>query len=135
MKTKVSRNSSGFTLIEIMIALFVASLAIVAYVGTNIIVHRSTEEMHERTIAIQNANQVIERMRNTTRTVSFPSGLVAAFPDGGAVAGFNNLANEQVTVSYDSTTANPLNVTVTVGWLSYGGRQSTKTVQTYITQR
>jgi len=128
-------HSSGFTMVELMIALFVAALAIVGYIGGNIAIQRHAEELHERTVALQDANQVAERMRSAARTGNFPANLVAAFPDNGAIAGFNNLTNEQVTVSYVNTTADPLDVTVSVNWQSYARRQSTASLRTYITQR
>ena len=120
---------------EIMIALFVISLVLGGYIGGNILAQRNSEEMHERTVAIQNANQVIEQMRTASNTGTFPANVVTAFPQNSNPAGFNNLTNEVVTVSYARTTANPLRVTVTVTWRSYTGRPSTETVQTYITQR
>lgn len=127
----------GFTIVELMIALFVASLVIAGYVGANILAQKNTEEMNERTVAIQDANQVIERMRNVSNTENwdFPEDTVAAYPHGAAVTGFNNLINESVIVSYENTNEDPLHVTVTVTWTSYGGRAHTETVETHITQR
>lgn len=135
MKIKRRVNASGFTLIELMIALLVATLVIVGYIGTNIVIQRHAEEIHERTIATQDANRTIEQMRNMSRNGTFPANVVNSFPDDTAVTGFNNLTDEEVTVSYVSTTADPLDVTVTVTWLSYTQRQSTVTIRTYITQR
>lgn len=125
----------GFTLIELMIALLVLTLAIVGYVGANVIAQRNSGEMHERTVAIQDANRVIEQMRDTSRTGTFPGNVVSLYPQAGVVAGINNLTNEQITVTYANTTANPLDATITVTWLSYTRRQNTETVRTYITQR
>ncbi len=134
-RTVLLGKKAGFTLAELMIALVILTVVILSYVGANIQAHKNTEEMNERTVAIQNANQVIEQMRTISNTDPFPASVVTAYPDNGPVAGFNSLTNEQVTVTYQNPAANPLVCTVTVTWSSYTGRQSTETVETYITQR
>ncbi|HNX68217.1 MAG TPA: prepilin-type N-terminal cleavage/methylation domain-containing protein [Candidatus Omnitrophota bacterium] len=138
-------GDAGFTMVEMMIALFVTALIIAGYVGANIMMQRNSEDMHQRTVAIQNANQAIEQMRDVSSAKPFPASVVLAYPDGGQLTGFTSLTNEVVTVSYcrnetspcpaSATTTNPLDVTVTVAWESYTGRQRTESVRTYITQR
>ena len=128
-------NQEGFTLAELMIAFLVITLVIVGYVGATTIAQKNSEEMHERTIAIQNANQVIEQIRTVSNTNPFPGSVIAAYPDNSHPAGFNDLPNEMITVSYSDTTENPLIVTVTVAWQSYARRPYTEAVQTYITKR
>lgn len=132
---KKLHGQAGFTLIELMIALVVLTVVIVGYIGTNILAQRNTEEMHERTLAIQDANRVIEQMRNISRTGTFPGNVVTAYPNNGTPAGFQNLDQEAITVSYVSPTANPLDVTITVAWRSYTQHQVSETIRTYITQR
>lgn len=140
-KKHLPGDEFGFTIIEIMIALLVLTLVIVGYVGANIAAQKNSEEMHERTVAIQNANQVIEQMRTLSNTSPFPASVVTGdYQNNGHPTGFNDLTNELITVTYtgataDPTTENPLNVTVTVDWLSYAGRQCREVIQTYITQR
>lgn len=132
---KDTRTQCGFTIIEIMVALLITTLVIVGYVGTNIYAQKNSEEMHERTLAIQDANWAIEEMRNVSRTGTFPGNVIANFPDDATIPGFSSLNSEVVVASYENTSANPLNVTITVTWLSYGGRQQSTTLRTYITQR
>ena len=129
------REQKGFTMIELMISLLVLTLAIVGYIGANIYVQRTTEEAFERSVATQDANRVIELMRNTAQTGTFPNNVVAAYPNNGLVTGFANLTNEQVRVTYVSITANPLDATVTVTWTSHTGRQENTALRTLITQR
>jgi prepilin-type N-terminal cleavage/methylation domain-containing protein len=129
------KGQSGFTLMELMIALVVTTLVIGGYVGANMKAQQTAEAMHERTLAIQDGNRAIEEMRDASRTGTFPDNVVMAYPNNGTPSGFNNLTDEVVTVSYASTTANPLDVTVTVAWTSYVGREETEAVRTYITQR
>jgi prepilin-type N-terminal cleavage/methylation domain-containing protein len=132
---RVLEHQAGFTLMELMIALFVLSLVIAGYIGANVKAQQNTEYMHERTIAIQDANRIIEQMRYVSRTGTFPDNVVAEYPQNSTPGGFQNLPRETITISYASTTSNPLDVTVTVGWLSYTGRTNSETLRTYITQR
>ncbi|OQA57305.1 MAG: hypothetical protein BWY42_00641 [Candidatus Omnitrophica bacterium ADurb.Bin277] len=135
MEENIKKNSRGFTIIELMIALFVSALAISGYIGANIVTQRQAEALNERAIAIQEANRVIEQMRNASAGGIFPANVVAAFPNDRTVPGMNALTNEQVRVSYASTTAEPLDATITVTWLSHTGRSSTAALRTYISKR
>ncbi len=128
-------NSRGFTLIEVMVALFVAAIAIAGYVGSNIATQRQSAELHERAIAVQEAQRVIEQIRDKARTNNFPGDVLSAFPDGGTVVGMNALPNEQVRVDYVNSTATPLDTTVTVTWQSHTSRQQTATLRAYIAKR
>jgi prepilin-type N-terminal cleavage/methylation domain-containing protein len=135
-RKKLPKSQAGFTFAELMIALVILTLVIGGYIGANVKAQQTAEAMHERTLAIQDANRVIELMRNVSRIGTFPGNVVAAYPDESTLAGLANLTNEVITVSYNgNTSANPLDVTITVTWLSYSQREHTETVQTYITQR
>ncbi len=129
------KNQKGFTVIELMVSLFIVTLAIAGYIGANVFLQRNADEAFERTVAVQDAHRVIERMRNTAQTGTFPGNVTAAFPQGAAVAGFTNLTAEQVTVTYVNTTANPLDATVAVTWTSVTRRAMTTALRTLITQR
>ncbi len=128
-------NGKGFTLIEVMIAMVVAVMVLVGFVGANGNLRQTSESMFEKSVALQDANQVIELMRNAAASGSFPANVIASYPNGGTVSGFSNLTNETITVSYASASANPLNTTVTVSWLRNGARSVSTTLRTYITQR
>ena len=129
------KTPRGFTIVEVMIALFIASVTFGGYVAGNILTQRITEEMNERTLAIQDANRAIEQIRNVSRTGTFPQNVIAAYPNGGTIIGSNNLANEDIRISYENTSANPLKVTITVTWQSYTQRLSSTAITTYVTQR
>lgn len=154
VKEKQLELNRGFTIVEIMISLLVTTLVIVSYVGANVSAQKNSETMHERTVAIQNANRVIEMMRETSKTGTFPSNVVTAFPDPDPtlkVPQLNSdsdeslLTDQSISVSYcreerspcltADTAAKPLDVSVTVTWLSYTGRENSETVRTYIMQR
>ncbi|HTL47360.1 MAG TPA: prepilin-type N-terminal cleavage/methylation domain-containing protein [Verrucomicrobiae bacterium] len=128
-------SESGFTLIELMITMAVVLVALVGYVAANIAVQQASNAAFQNTVALQDANRVIEQMRNTSVGGTFPGNVTAVYPNNGAVAGFNNLTNEAITVSYSDATANPLTVTVSVSWLENGRRNVNTALRTLITQR
>lgn len=129
------KNEKGFTLIELMIALVVAVLALVGYIGATTNIEQTGESAFERSVAVQDANQVIEQMRDTASSGTFPGNVLASFPNNGNVAGFSNLTAEQITVTYTDTTADPLDAFVVVSWNENGRRATTATLRTLITQR
>lgn len=139
MAIKMLKNSAGFTMIELMIALLIAALAVVGYIGANVATQQRAEELHERTIAIQDANRVIERMRNLAKTGTFPANVTTVFPHNNTVTGFGSLppaAGEQISVRYaDPSATTLLDVTIWVGWQSYTRRNVWASLRTYITQR
>jgi len=128
-------NEKGFTLIELMIAMVVTVLALVGYIGATTNIQQTGEAAFERSVAIQDANRVVEQMRNAAATGNFPGNVLGAFPNNGVVAGFNNLTAEQVTVTYTNAGADPLDAFVTVAWNENGRRATTATLRTFVTQR
>jgi hypothetical protein len=118
-----------------MIATACMVLALFGLLATSTRLSQRAQENFERSVAVQDAHWVIEQMRNTAQTGTFPANVTAAYPNNGAVAGFSNLTNEAVTVSYVSSTANPLDTTVTVSWSLRGVRTTTETLRTMITKR
>ena len=128
-------KSEGFTLIELMITMVVVVLVIVGFMGANFAIQRSSEAAYSRTVALQDANRVIEAMRNLAASGTFPTNVTGTYSDGGTVSGFSNLTSETVTVSYANSSANPLDATVTVSWSENGVRTVSTSLRTYITQR
>ncbi|MFH1208122.1 MAG: hypothetical protein V1673_01010 [Candidatus Omnitrophota bacterium] len=107
--------------------------------------------MNERTVALQDANHVIEEMRSDAKnaTTCPPGNTACTFPSNvtsrynGTVSGISNLTDEVITVAHTVVTTGTVNgvtydllkSTVTVTWTSYTGRPFTETVETYLTQR
>ena len=124
---------------------------IAGYVGANILAQRNTEVMHERTVALQDANRVIEMMRNddVNATTCLPSNTACLFPETvtsryhGTLSGISGLtlADEAIAVTYTGATTGThiiLNPTVTVTWTSYTGQKgtaATEAVQIYLGAR
>lgn len=129
------KNEKGFTFIELMITMVVVVLVLLGFMAANANIQQASESAYQRTVALQDANRVIELMRDAAATGIFPANVTAVYPNGGAVAGFTNLPGQQVVVSYVNAGANPLDVTVTVSWLENGIRNVNTALRTYITQR
>ena len=125
----------GFALLELLVAVAVIAIGLSAALLVNTYARQNGELMNERMVALQDAHRVTELMRNASSTGSFPTNVVTAFPNTAAVGGYNNLTNEQVTVRYASTTADPLDITVTVGWRQRGVRNATTQLRTLMTKR
>lgn len=127
----------GFTFIELMIAMVVASLTILSFVMTQSKIQINAESAYETKVAAQDAHRFVDQMRLTAKTGTFPANLVTAFP-AGSVAGYTSMpssSSETMTVSYASVSADPLDVTVTVSWTGYNRRAASQTIHTLITQR
>lgn len=132
--SKVS-NESGFTLVEIMITAVVVAVVVLGFLNSAMGVQTSSQAAYERSVAIQDAHQVIEAMRNLAASGTFPTNVTTTYSNGGTVSGFTNLPSETITVAYASATANPLDATVTVSYLENSRRSVSAQVRTYITQR
>ena len=136
-KNNLLSRQAGFTFIELMIAIVVASVTILSFVMAQSKIQVNAETAYERKVAAQDAHRLIDQMRLTAETGTFPANLVAAFP-AGAVAGYTSMASsasETMTISYVSTAADPLDITITVSWTGYSQRASSQTVRTLITKR
>ncbi len=118
-----------------MITMVVVVLVLLGFTGTNAAIQRTSEETFERTVAMQDANQVIEMMRNAAATGTFPGNVTATYANGGTVGGFSNLTNETLTVAYVNPATNPLDVTITVAWRNHLNRNVNTALRTRITQR
>ncbi len=131
-------SCAGFTFIELMIAMTVASLTILFFVVAQNKIQINAESAYERKVAVQDAHRLIEQIRLTAKTGTFPANVsTTAFPSG-SVSGYTSMAStasETMSIAYASTTADPLDVTVTVSWTGYNRASSTQTVRTLITQR
>jgi len=118
-----------------MITMVITILALVGYIGANMVLQQTTAATFEKTVALQDANQVIEDMRDRSGTGNFPGNVTGTYPNNGVVAGFNSLTGEQIVVSYADATADPLEVTVAVSWQEEGRRAASTSLRTLMTQR
>lgn len=130
-------NQRGFTLIELLFTMVIVAIALLAYIRGNIAISQASSLAYEQSVAFYDAQRVLENIRNTAQSGTFPSNVTTAYANGAAVAGFNNLTSESLTVSYANPSADPLDVTVTVTWQGNGRRTMTmtKAIRSLVTQR
>lgn len=129
------KSEDGFTFVELLITIGVVVFLLVGFLGSITALQAANMAAFERSIALQDANRVIETMRSTALTGTFPGNVTAVYPNNGTVSGYTSLTNEQVTVSYANAAADPLDTTVTVSYSENGRRAVTVTLRTYITKR
>ena len=138
MKTRRSRKETGreeFTLLELMIALILVGMGLGGMLMANTYVQKTSEAAHERMVATQDAHRVIELMRNTSATGTFPNNVLVAYPAGGSVPGFTNLSGENVVVTYPAIGNDLLDILVTTNWLELGRRNTSAQLRTLMTKR
>jgi type IV pilus assembly protein PilV len=126
---KAARSFStveGFTLIEIMIAVAIISIGLLALAGLQVSLIRGNALSQRMTAAVSVAEQTVEQIKKTpyANIQSVPSTQVQA-------SGFN--FTSQVTVMNDSPLANTKTVNVTVTW-SDGLKTHTVPLTTVISQ-
>lgn len=133
----VNIKKSGFTLLELLIGTAVLIVALVgliaAYTGCFVL----NENARNLTIAINDAQCVMEEMRdrNITSNIvqeNWTTWAATDLPNGG---GCNSLDNENIVVTYPSgTTVTPLRILATVNWTEKSRQRSVQTV-TLLTER
>lgn len=128
-------SSKGFGLVELLIAILVMGLGLLAAILGNIYTQQASEASYERIVAMQDSHRTIELMRDASASGNFPDSVTTAYPNGATVTTFNNLTNERVTIRYADPTTDPLDITVTTTWLERGRRNQSIQLRTLMTQR
>ncbi|MFH1062200.1 MAG: type II secretion system protein [Candidatus Omnitrophota bacterium] len=127
------KQKKGFTLVEISVVLLILGGVIAGFLSVNNASFSLLEQISSSVIAVNDARSVIENMRNLNPFNL--ANLTAIYPDGGIVAGFNNLTQETVRVNYLNTGADPIQVTVTVSWQGKANRIFSEQLTTLLTAR
>jgi type IV pilus assembly protein PilV len=120
------KSKEGFTLIEIMIALVVLSIGLIALAGLQISAMRGNTLSKRMTTAVSIANARIEQIKN------MPYANIQS-ESSTQVTESNMTFTRQVTVSNDIPVANTKTVNVTVTWKN-GAKSHTVPISTVITQ-
>lgn len=89
-------SEKGFTFVELIIALAVAMITILIFVVTQNLMQTNAETAYERKVAAQDAHRLIEQMRLTAKTGTFPANISStAFP-AGAVSGYTSMPSSSI---------------------------------------
>ena len=122
-------------MMELLIAISVLGFALLSMILSNNYIQAASDRAHERMVAAQDSQRVLELIRNASTNGAFPANVVNTYPNGAAIPGFNNLVNEQIIANYSNTIADPLDITVTTTWLERGERNVSFQLRTLMTQR
>lgn len=132
-------SESGFTLVELMIAMAVSVIALLSIGAANNLIHQNSELAYEQSVVTQDMNEVIEQMRdaaNAASDSSYQSSVVSTGSSASSsVVSLPASYQESINVSYTDQTADPLDATVTATWLQGGRRSKTLTMRALITRR
>ena len=120
------KSEEGFTLIEIMIALVVLSIGLIALAGLQMSAMRGNTLSKRMTTAVSIANARIEQIKN------MPYANIQS-ESSTQITESNMTFTRQVTVSNDIPVANTKTVNVTVTWKN-GAKSHTVPISTVITQ-
>ena len=133
------KSQSGFTLIELMLAMVVCVLALLSIVGANTMIQQTTERGYEDSVVAQDINEVIEQIRdaaNSAADENFQTDAVTAASTAvTSVKSLPSINNESLDVAYVDQSADPLDVTVTAAWDQQGLRGKTMSMRALITRR
>jgi type IV pilus assembly protein PilV len=110
----VRRSESGFTLVEVLVAVVVLGVGITALVGSSVMVTRMIGRGQMETRAAQLASKRLETLRRIANSTS-PRCTAGAFANGGPIT------SQGVTESWQLTGATPRTVSVTVSYMTARG--------------
>ena len=120
--SKNKPDDRGFTLVEIMVAVFLVTIALLSLVSVTVIVIKGNSFSKTMTAATTLARDKMEDLKNTNYTSIASS----ASPET-----VQNTYQRSWTVATDSPAANMSTITVTVNWV-WGGQTRNVTMQSII---
>jgi prepilin-type N-terminal cleavage/methylation domain-containing protein len=123
------RNSEGgFSLIELMIAITVLTVAVLSTFITQLSSHNLLRTSRETNMAVADAHAAMEALLLVTPISSLPVA-GSTYASGQPIASFNglHLTNERVVASYPNyvpggVVPDPLQIVIEVTWNDFGGR-------------
>lgn len=112
--TTFMKENKGFTLVELLLAVFILSTSIVGILLLFSQSILSTEYAWDKTIAISHVEATLEEMqlKDTLTEITTTN-----WADWAIHQGFDTLPEESLDVSFFDTAADPLDIKVTVSWV------------------
>ncbi|MFH1691193.1 MAG: hypothetical protein ABIC68_01275 [Candidatus Omnitrophota bacterium] len=132
-------NKKGTTLVEILVAVLVFSLALGALLNTLSVIVDLIDTSRDKATAITHLKNVMERIRATPfdyLTTRFPNGTVNG-PAGNPyvnITGNFSLTNEQVVITYADPNSDPLEIVSSLSWQNTKGRALNISISTFKTR-
>ncbi len=128
------------SLVEVLIAIAVFSIGVVALLSSIVSVFFLLESSKNQALALSDVRSIMERIRATPYSnmlTDFPDATVNG-PSGSkrysTVLGGYGLGTENMTVTYTNSATDPLEVKVTARWRDRFGRSETLALSTYKTR-
>ena len=131
--------NKGLTLVELLVAVLIASLAIGGAIVCFAQVFYLTEVAKGTSVVVSDIRDIIEEIWSTPFdfiTASFPGGDI----DGPTDTEYNNIVggytlnNEQIVVGYVDEDTDPLEIMVSTSWTDMRGRNRTIQLSTFRTR-
>jgi hypothetical protein len=129
-------DNRGLTLVEILIAMFVFTLALAALLSSIVAVLYLIDLSKDFTVAYSDIRNMMEDIRTTPF-----ANMLSLFPDGLVDGPVSNrysdlvggylLGNEHITVTYADVTSDPLEVKVILTWQDKHARTQTASASTF----
>ena len=107
------KNTSGLTLIEVLVSFFILSVGILSSLMFFTSATASTELARDMTTANTHAEYVLEEMHSRAALTDITA---EEWPDWTSANGLNTLPQETITVTFTDPSADPLPINVTVTW-------------------
>jgi len=114
IKFMIHKRNKGFTLVELLLAVFILSSSIVGILLLFSQSMISTEYAWDKTMAVSHAEGILEEMqlKKTLADITNTDWLGWA-----AHQGLSTLPGESLTISFIDPVADPLDIQVTVNWI------------------
>lgn len=134
-----AKNKRGITLIEVLIACLVFTIALAALLGSIASMIDIIELSREKTTASYHLKNMLERIKATafdSIITDFPNGTVngpSSNPYQNIVGGYT-LSSEHIMVTYPNTTTDPLEVCTQLLWQNKKGYNISANLTTFRTR-
>ena len=128
------KADGGFSLVELVTAVFIIAVGVTALIGQLEASYKVTAVNRETNKASAHLQAVMEKV------ISVPfSDIVRTYPNGTVAylqsTGLSDLMEgEHIVVEYVDEDADPLQITLTVHWTSFDGRQRSRSLTTLRTR-
>lgn len=132
-------NNKGTTLIEILIATFVFTVAVGALLNSLTAVLYLIDLSKDQTIANSDLRNMMERIKVTSFADMlwfFPDSVVEgpAYNSYQSIVGGYILNNEHINVTYANPFSDPLEIEVSLNWQDKRGRSHNRSISTFKTR-
>ncbi len=128
------KADGGFSLVELVTAVFIIAVGVTALIGQLEASYKVTAVNRETNKATAHLQAVMEQV------ISVPfSDIVRTYPNGTAACSqsaelSDPMEGEYIVVEYVDENADPLQITLTVHWMSFNGRQCSRSLTTLRTR-